>query len=99
METAAETQSQTSRRAWGVLWKSGGIEQARVVKDSIGGSTEPTNLGPWGSQRLNHQRGLDLAPQPSTFVPHVQLGLHMGPLTTGAGAYPDSAAYLWTVLL
>ena len=53
METAAETQSQTSRRAWGVLWKSGGIEQARVVKDSIGGSTEPTNLGPWGSQSLH----------------------------------------------
>ena len=40
---------------------------------------QSTNLGPWGSQRMNHQpktyrNGLRL---PSTYVAHVQLGLHM----------------------
>ena len=27
----------------------------------------------------------------------MQLGLHVGPLTAGAGAVSDSAAYLWTL--
>ena len=57
-----------------------------------------------GYQRLHQQtkssQGLDLtATYPASTYVDVQLGLHMGPLTTGAGAYPDSAAYLWTVLL
>ena len=53
-------------------------------RHSIGIPTESMNLVPWGSQRLNHQpksiHGLDLAPMP--YVADVQLGLHVGPVTT-----------------
>ena len=37
---------------------------------------------------------LDIDP-PYTFVADVQLGLHMGPLTIGAGAVSDSVACDW----
>lgn len=54
-----------------------------------------------GSQRINHQtksiQGLDLAAtNPAPTYIDVQLGLHLGPPSTGAGAYPDSVACLWT---
>ena len=34
-------------------------------------------------------------PLPYTYVPEVQLGLHVGLPTIGAGAIPDSVACLW----
>jgi hypothetical protein len=57
----------------------------RRIEDNMRTPTESTYLGPWGSQRLNHQpksmQGLDLGPH--TFVADVQLGLHVILLTTG----------------
>ena len=53
------------------------------------------------SQRLNHQaesmHGTDLASptHTHTYVTNVQFGLHMGPLTSRAGAVYESVAYLW----
>lgn len=51
---------------------------------------------PGGSQRQKHKNihGLDLG----TYIADVQLGIHVGPPTTGAGggeAYLDSVACLW----
>lgn len=50
--------------------------------------SESTSLGPRGSQRLKHQpesmQGLDLGP--CTYVADTLRGLHVGPVTTGAGA-------------
>jgi hypothetical protein len=72
-----------------------GLRELRGVKDNTRISTESTNLGPWGSQRLNHQQknmhGLD----PCIFVADVQLGTHVSPLTIGAGVVSDSVACLW----
>ena len=61
-----------------------------------------TNLDTWELPETEpptkmHTRALD-SPTPTpycTYVAVVQLGLHAGPLTTGAGAYTDSAACLW----
>lgn len=54
----------------------------------------------WLHTMQNHQpkniHRLDLAP-PATYVADVQLGLHSGPPTTGAGAGPDSVACLWNL--
>jgi hypothetical protein len=51
-----------------------------------------------GSQRLSYQPksiyGLDLTPSP-TYVADVQLNLHKGPPTIGAGAILESAACSW----
>ena len=65
-------------------------------RNSIGRPTESTNMDPWGSQRLDRQpKNIPrLALGSCTYVPDVQLGLHECPQTTGAGAYPDSVAYL-----
>ena len=54
------------------------IEGARGVKDTTR-STEPTNLGPWESQRLNHQPKSmqDLNLGSLHIVEDVQLGLHV----------------------
>ena len=51
------------------------------------------NLNPWGLPETEpptkeHTRA---GPRP---LAHRQLGLHEDPPTTGAGAYPDSVAYL-----
>jgi len=44
-------------------------------------------------------QGLDLTPHPTptcnTYVADMQLGLHLGPLTIGAGAVSGSVACLW----
>ena len=49
-----------------------------------------------GLQRLNHQpksrHGLDLGPP---HIAEVQLGLHVGSPTTGAGVVPETVACLW----
>ena len=62
--------------------------------------TESINLDLGGSQRLNHQLkiidGVELFHvPPNTYAADIQLGLHAGPPTTGAGAVPDSVACLW----
>lgn len=44
-------------------------------------------------QELN--LALPLPPDLDTFVPDVQLDLHVGPLTIGAGAVSDSVACHW----
>jgi hypothetical protein len=73
------------------------IEQAGEVKDIIRRPTESPDLGPWGSQNLGHQpkstHGLDLGPH--TFVANVQFGLHVCPLTRGAGTVSISVLSHW----
>ena len=59
------------------------IKQARVVKDTTRRPTKSTNLGPWVSQILNHNRksmSNCTCPHPPTlFIADMQLGLHVGP--------------------
>ena len=78
------------------------IERPKIDRDSIGRSTESQltwTLG--GTKRLNHQpkaiQGLVLAS--SHICIKVQLGLPVGPSTTGAGAVPESVDFLWILLL
>ena len=51
------------------------------------------------SNTLNHQRAsMSWAYTPSpTYVADMQLSLHVGPSTTGAGAVCESAACLWNL--
>jgi hypothetical protein len=78
--------------------------------EQVGGSRTPQedpqsqlNWGPWVIHRLNHQPksmqelnlALPLPPDLDTFVPDVQLDLHVGPLTIGAGTVSDSVACHW----
>lgn len=86
-ETNAETQTQL-RKSCG---RAGGrTEEPRRERDPQG------TLG--GSQELNYQtesiQGLDLA----ATNPASCRCTHLGPPTTGAGAYSDSVACLQTVL-
>jgi hypothetical protein len=50
MEIDAETHSQTVDRAWGILWKSGGIEVSELegTKTPQENLQRPTSLGSWG---------------------------------------------------
>ena len=68
------------------------IEQARWVKDTIRRPTESANLGACGPTEseppTKEHAGLNLCLPP--FVAEVQLGLNVGPLTTG---------YLWLCCL
>ena len=58
---------------------------------------QSTNLSPWGltetESPTKEMQGLDLGP--CTFVADVQLGLNVGPLTTGVEAVSDSVACHW----
>lgn len=57
------------------------------VKDTTREPAESANMGPWDLQSLGHQpasRRWTWTPYP--FVADVQRGLHLGPLTSGAGA-------------
>ena len=75
------------------------IEEPEKDRDSTARPTESTNLEPWGLSRLNNQLFKhDLNLGPYTYVADVQLGLHEGLPTTGAGAVPESFACLWIPL-
>ena len=67
-------------------------------RNPTGRPTESTNMVPWGLSETEpltkeHTRaGHRLS---CTHVVDVQLGLHVGPPTAGAGAVPKSVACLW----
>lgn len=89
METDAETRSQTLGRVPGVPWKSGRIERARGVRTAQENLQRQLIRANGGSQRLSrHETDLVLY----TYVTNMRLGLHVRPLTSGAGA--DSVACL-----
>ena len=66
-------------------------ESVREVKDTTRRSTESTNLGPWGLPETEPNKDHKWAvPRPPHICNRVQLDLHVGPLTIGAGAVSDS---------
>jgi hypothetical protein len=73
-------------------------EQAGGVKDTTRRLTESTNLGLWGLTEpglpTREHAGAGPSPRP-TFVAKVQLGLHVGPLTSEAGAVSVSVPCHW----
>jgi len=85
MEKGAETHSQTSGRAWRVLWKSWGIELCQP--EGSRRLTESTNLGPREltdtEPPIKEHAGADTSHDPHLQQIDVQLGLHLGPLTIG----------------
>lgn len=89
-------------RAQGLLWKSWGrIEDPERDRKSIVSPTGPINLDPWELSENEqpteeHTRaGSRLLPELHTHVADMQLGIHVGLPTNGAGAVPEAVVCLW----
>jgi hypothetical protein len=69
------------------------VEELRKgLGDFTGRPTESTMLDPWGlpeTEPPTKEQAWAGPGPPHTYVADVQLSLHAGPPTTGAGAYPD----------
>ena len=68
-----------------------------MVKDTTRRPTESTNLDPWGLTVAEIPTKEHSRAGPSSsyiFIADVQLDLHVGPLTFGAGAFSDSVTCL-----
>lgn len=78
------------------------ISELEGVKDTTRRPAEWANLGSWGLTEpgLPTRRHPGAGPRPPhTFGVDVQLGLHLGPLTSGAGAVSVSVPCHWSVWL
>ena len=92
-----DTHSQTVEGFWRFLWKNKRKDCGHCRdRNSTRRPTEPTNMDPWGSQRLNYQpKNTQAGPRHAcTYVPDVQLSLCVG-LETGTGAIPKVVACVW----
>lgn len=74
-----------------------GLSEPGGGEVTTGRPTESTNVGPrvgvWGRVRVTEPPKSMQGPRlPYTFVADMQLGLHMGSPTTGAGTVLDSVA-------
>ena len=73
----------------------GRIEATGGVRNSTGRSPESTNLDPWGLPETDPPNREHAGVRRRLHVADVQLSLHSGLPTTGAGVVPKSVADLW----